>query len=814
MADIVGQVAQQYGVPREYAQMMLDSALTQVARGDLKGLTKDALAPDFETYNMMNDALTGNLGTNKEFNGLDVLDAAIAYGREKGTLAKDKAIEAQGIVDKARENYGAMSGLLPGEEVAVSTNNGKLGGLNDQKVIDVILGEAIGVGVKGREASYKDMVAIASVIANRSNALGVSPREVVGKKAEFNARGPSRGMDKYRDLAVKAVEQVMQSGPVHKATFYATPGAKGNLPKGLQRETATAGHVFFSDPQNRAIRTSAGWRNPNPAAIAASTAPARASQSVRDIQQQLAELGVPISVDGKMGPKTRAEIVAFQRAADGLVPDGVPGKQTREALARAVSAVREPTVTAYNQYANRQQPATVTDPAFDRQNVQLANMQLAPKQQQAPLDYDAEKARVESMFANPPVGAFTAGTVGNLGGITVTDGRMRASPESVLSPFDIGAAAKVNTAAMFGGMLASPTEVAAAQSRMQERQRQAQIADAARAREAQAARAAPAPVAAAAPAPAPDSYLSLGQVGDPNKPFSAGVMQPAPPAAPAILSAAPASDFRAAPPAVDYAKGKTSPTMAEVQAQFAAGPKDQARLAPRQGIYEKPATSASIAAAPPAIMSAVPTSDFRATPAQQTLMAAPVGPAPAPRDMVAPQPAEKYAGVTLAGMPAGPMSPPVAAPVNYTGAAPKDVQTSRLDQAIQEMTDSLPPDAVTDGSKARPGVQIGEMMRGLPGTIVGGLLGSAVMGPVGGILGAALGRGVNGGQLGGMLGGLLGGGERSAPQGMIDIATPSSGGFRSIDAATKGEFYTNPAGVRTQFTPEGATVGGPGNSGK
>jgi hypothetical protein len=130
-------------------------------------------------------------------------------------------------------------------------------------VIDVILGEA-------KAGDLEDMKAIASVIANRAAALGVSMEDVVsavdakGNK-QFDAYGKAipPGTGKYRDIAEQALNDVLTNGPVHNATFYATPAAKNNLPSGLKQETKTAGHVFFSDPQARSILTAQGYRMPN-----------------------------------------------------------------------------------------------------------------------------------------------------------------------------------------------------------------------------------------------------------------------------------------------------------------------------------------------------------------------------------------------------------------------------------------------------------------------------------------------------------------------------------------------------------------------
>jgi len=134
-------------------------------------------------------------------------------------------------------------------------------------LVDVILGEAASGSPTKR---YADMKAIASVIANRARALGVTPEQVVSNRREFNAYGkrlPS-GVGAYRSMAQRALDEVAANGPIHNGTFYATPSASGNLPRGLKRETATTGHIYYSDPQNRAIGTSLGYRQPRQAETA------------------------------------------------------------------------------------------------------------------------------------------------------------------------------------------------------------------------------------------------------------------------------------------------------------------------------------------------------------------------------------------------------------------------------------------------------------------------------------------------------------------------------------------------------------------
>jgi hypothetical protein len=122
-------------------------------------------------------------------------------------------------------------------------------------VVDVILGEA-------KAGSYQDMLAIASVISNRATGGKTSWQDVVARTPEFNAYGNPlpRGVNKYRSMAQKAIDQVKTTGPVHNATFYATPNKLKNLPKGLDRVTETDGHVFLTDPQKRPIYTGSGLK--------------------------------------------------------------------------------------------------------------------------------------------------------------------------------------------------------------------------------------------------------------------------------------------------------------------------------------------------------------------------------------------------------------------------------------------------------------------------------------------------------------------------------------------------------------------------
>jgi hypothetical protein len=125
-------------------------------------------------------------------------------------------------------------------------------------VVDTVLGEALA-------GDYADMVGIVSVIDNRSRATGVSYQDVVAAPGQFDAFGKSlpAGVGKYRDMATQAIADVKARGPVHAATFYATPAAAKGLPKGLALETKTRGHNYYSDPKGRAIATTQGYKSPD-----------------------------------------------------------------------------------------------------------------------------------------------------------------------------------------------------------------------------------------------------------------------------------------------------------------------------------------------------------------------------------------------------------------------------------------------------------------------------------------------------------------------------------------------------------------------
>ena len=145
-------------------------------------------------------------------------------------------------------------------------------------VIDTILGEAVSAN---RNARLEDMLGIASVIDNRSRLTAQTPQSVVSAPGQFNAYGKSlpKGTEAYRTLAQKAWDRVQKLGPINNATFYATPAAVNNLPGGLTQVASTAGHQYFADPQNRAIRTASGYVTPS-SSIAGPLGPQSAAQAM------------------------------------------------------------------------------------------------------------------------------------------------------------------------------------------------------------------------------------------------------------------------------------------------------------------------------------------------------------------------------------------------------------------------------------------------------------------------------------------------------------------------------------------------------
>jgi len=209
-----------------------------------------------------------------------------------------------------------------------------------QTVIDTILGEA----AYGTQAQrYDDMLGIASVIANRSVALGVTPQSVVAAPGQFDAFGKSlpAGVEAFRSLAEDAYNTIQTIGPITSATFYATPAATGNLPGGLKEVGRTTGHVFHEDPMGRAIATAEGYKTPDLGKLAAMTvnvptpSPApRGEQTIASPQQASLGVGGSTSIApaaptnntsgmfaGLAMPATGVQTSSFNPSTAGMVGD-------------------------------------------------------------------------------------------------------------------------------------------------------------------------------------------------------------------------------------------------------------------------------------------------------------------------------------------------------------------------------------------------------------------------------------------------------------------------------------------------------------
>ena len=133
--------------------------------------------------------------------------------------------------------------------------------MNARTIAETIAAEAGGRTLKER---YRDMLAIASAIANRMSLTGETAESIVSAPRQFDAYGRRMpaGTSKLTGLAEKAWREIQANGPVHQGAYYATPGAVGNLPSGLTRVDASTAHQYFSDPRNRAIATASGYRRP------------------------------------------------------------------------------------------------------------------------------------------------------------------------------------------------------------------------------------------------------------------------------------------------------------------------------------------------------------------------------------------------------------------------------------------------------------------------------------------------------------------------------------------------------------------------
>lgn len=288
-------------------------------------------------------------------------------------------------------------------------------------VVDVILGEATSRG--GVQGRFEDMKAIASVVVNRAKALGVSLEDVVQRTSEFNAYGQPlpAGVNAYRSLAKQAVAEVLERGPVHNATFYATPDYTRNLPKGLKEVTRTQGHVYFTDPQKRAINTRVGTKQADYSKITSEPlrdvadiqANKRADARLGDawgFQDPTATRGLTTPANTPMPSTMLGDVAGLARAGGLAIPEMAPARTMTGGLLGDVPA---PTPS----------PANIPPSVMARMSPQ--SMPAIP----TPAPRGAPPAPERTNFAGP-VGSFRSqiGRMDNPRGTAIS--RMDAAPMS------------------------------------------------------------------------------------------------------------------------------------------------------------------------------------------------------------------------------------------------------------------------------------------------------------------------------------------------------------------------------------------------
>lgn len=208
-----------------------------------------------------------------------------------------------------------------------------------KSVIDTILGEAAS-GTRAQR--FQDMLGIASVIANRAAMTGKTLQQVVSAPRQFDAYGKAlpKGVEAHRALAERALQQVLISGPIHNATYYATPAAAKNLPKGLQQIDQTTGHVYFSDPQNRAIRTSVGYVTPVANAISqvadtAINAIDTVTAPARNVAANVANSAAAMRTAAFSPVASIPSVPSSPRGLEALAPNGLIGTGPLASYSRA-----------------------------------------------------------------------------------------------------------------------------------------------------------------------------------------------------------------------------------------------------------------------------------------------------------------------------------------------------------------------------------------------------------------------------------------------------------------------------------------------
>jgi hypothetical protein len=95
--------------------------------------------------------------------------------------------------------------------------------------------------------------------------------------------------------------------------------------------TEDAMHFELSDQKIRELHAAGVFRGAPETLPEAALSIGDRGQMVKKLQEQLNARGEDVSTDGIFGPGTHAAVIAFQ-AKNGLTPDGLVGRRTREAL--------------------------------------------------------------------------------------------------------------------------------------------------------------------------------------------------------------------------------------------------------------------------------------------------------------------------------------------------------------------------------------------------------------------------------------------------------------------------------------------------
>ena len=198
-------------------------------------------------------------------------------------------------------------------------------------IAEVVAGEMTYKG--DLAAQWGDALGIASVIANRAKAYGVSLESVISAPGQFNAYNKSlpKGVGPAQIArAQKALDTVAKYGPSTAATHYARPEATKNI-KGWSSfnvlDHIPGSHVFAIDQQMRPIRTVTGTVQAQPNAFqdlmdTARIGAIKTVQSIAHLPQaveSMAKQGYNALTGTPQDPLAAAQAATFGQTA-GLYP--------------------------------------------------------------------------------------------------------------------------------------------------------------------------------------------------------------------------------------------------------------------------------------------------------------------------------------------------------------------------------------------------------------------------------------------------------------------------------------------------------------